>query len=151
MPDTLIYPYFELVTDVPARELKKIQEQLKDRGVNPRDLKRMLARRLVSMYYSEEDAAKAEEAFDRVFVAKQQPEVIEEFALTPDAGVRDLVSLISAAGLAGSKGEARRLVDQGGVSIDGERVTDSAAAVPDKESFVLKVGKRKFKRIVRGS
>jgi tyrosyl-tRNA synthetase len=149
IPDTLIYTYFELTTDVSNQELAEIQRQLEEKSVNPRDLKRRLARTLVTMYHGEDAAHKAEEEFDRIFIEKSLPNEVEEYRLQPGNGIQTVIGLMTEARLVPSKSEARRLVEQGGVSIDGERVTDSNAALPDKPEFILKVGKRKFLKVLR--
>ncbi len=149
IPDTLIYSYFELASDVSNKELTQIKRQLVDRSVNPRDLKRRLARTFVTMYHSPQAAKSAEEEFDRIFIEKEVPDQIEEFRFSPRNGDASLVSLLAHTRHASSRGEARRLIEQGGVSIDSERVTDLNAAVPDKKEFILKVGKRKFLKIIR--
>jgi len=149
IPDTLIYTYFELTTDVSNQELAEIQRQLEEKSVNPRDLKRRLARTLVTMYHGEDAAHKAEEEFDRIFIEKSLPDEVEEYRLQPGNGIQTVIGLMTEARLVPSKSEARRLVEQGGVSIDGERVTDSNAALPDKPEFILKVGKRKFLKVLR--
>ncbi len=149
IPDTLIYTYFELTTDVSNQELAEIKRQLEDKSVNPRDLKRRLARTLVTMYHGADAAHKAEEEFDRIFIEKSLPDEVEEYRLQPGNGIQTVIGLMTEARLVPSKSEARRLVEQGGVSIDGERVTDSNAALPDKPEFILKVGKRKFLKVLR--
>ncbi len=149
IPDELIYPYFELTTDVSHKELAEVKQQLSDRSVNPRDLKRKLARTLVTMYHNAEAARKAEEEFDRIFVQKDVPVEMEVFPLQIQNGGTALISLLTEAQLVSSRSEARRLIDQGGVSIDGEKVTDANAPLPTKKEFILKVGKRKFLKVVR--
>jgi len=144
IPDKLIYQYFELATDVPTKELLEIKKSLDNPKINPRDMKRTLARTFVRMYHSQEAATGAEEEFDRIFVEKSIPDDIEEFTIIAPMTI---TVLIAEAKLASSKGEARRLVDQGGVSIDGERVTDPNALLPDKSEFILKVGKRRFLKV----
>jgi tyrosyl-tRNA synthetase len=149
IPDTLIYAYFELASDVSNKELAQVKRQLADRSVNPRDLKRRLARTLVTMYHSPEAGKSAEEEFDRIFIEKEAPDQIEEFRFSPRNGDASLVTLLALTQLASSRTEARRLIEQGGVSIDGERVTELNATVPDKKEFILKVGKRRFLKIIR--
>ena len=149
IPDTLIYPYFELASDVSNEGLAEIKRQLADPTMNPRDVKRKLAGTLVRMYHSREAAKSAEEEFDRIFVDKEVPDQIEEFRLSLPDGETSLVALLARTQLASSKGEARRLIEQGGVSIDGERVEDVNAPIPDKQVFILKVGKRRFLKVVR--
>jgi tyrosyl-tRNA synthetase len=149
IPDTLIYSYFELASDVSNKELAQLKRELADANVNPRDLKRRLGRTLVTMYHGVKPAKEAEAEFDRIFIEKEVPDKIEEFRFTPRNGDSTLVSLLALTRLASSKSEARRLIEQGGVSIDSERITDLNAAVPEKGEFILKVGKRKFLKIIR--
>jgi len=144
--DKLIYRYFELTTDIPKKELLEIKKSLDNLKTNPRNIKRTLARTLVRMYHSQEAADAAEEEFDRIFVEKSIPDEIEEYTATAPLTI---TALISEAKLAASKSEARRLIDQGGVSIDNERVSDPNASLPDKKEFILKVGKRKFLKVKR--
>jgi tyrosyl-tRNA synthetase len=144
IPDKLIYQYFELATDVPKKELLEIKKSLDNPNTNPRDTKRTLARTFVRMYHSQEAATGAEEEFDRIFVEKSIPDDIEEFTVSTPMTI---TALIAEAKLATSKGEARRLIDQGGVSIDGERVSDPNVLLPDKSEFILKVGKRRFLKV----
>ena len=147
IPDELIYNYFELVTDEPLEELQKIKEQLENPSVNPRDLKRRLARKIVSMYHGEEAAKKAEEEFDKIFVKKGLPDDMPEKEMEKGS-VIGIIDLITGVGFAPSRGEARRLIIQGGVSIDGEKITDFKRDVTIEKDFVLKVGKRKFIKII---
>lgn len=148
IPDSLIYQYFELATNVPGDDLKAIRNQLADPSANPRDIKRRLARTLVAMYHSAEAAEKAEKEFDRIFIEKSLPDEMEEYHVKAGNGVQTVVALLTAAKLAASRGEARRLVEQGGVSIDGERVSDANAPLPSKKEFVVKVGKRRFLKVI---
>jgi tyrosyl-tRNA synthetase len=149
IPDELIYPYYELATDVSLEELSKIKEQLTDGKTNPRDLKRALARKLVEMYHSKEEALKAEEEFDKIFVKKDVPDELPEFTVEEivNGGI-GIIDLIMKVGFAPSRAEARRLVQQGGVSIDGEKILDFKHIVARNDEFVLKVGKRKFAKIL---
>jgi tyrosyl-tRNA synthetase len=144
IPDKLIFQYFELTTDVPAGELSRIKNSLENPGANPRDLKRELARTLVRMYHSAEASKSAEEEFDRIFINKSVPDNIEEYTVN---GSPNIATLMTEAGLASSKSDARRLIEQGGVTIDGEKVTDPIMILPDKNEMILKVGKRRFLKI----
>ena len=149
IPDFLIYPYFELATDVDASKLAEVKRALEDPQVNPMDLKRRLARKLVEMYHGKEAAKRAEEAFDRVFRRKEVPEDVPEYVLNEDKIW--IVRLLTASGLASSNSEARRLITQGGVYIDGERVTDPNAEIEFKGGEIVKVGKRRFLKVIRTS
>jgi len=147
IPDSLIYTYFELVTDVSKEELNLIKQQLSDPSVNPRDLKRKLARTIVEQYYSKEVALQAEENFDKIFVRKEIPdEVIEVFVNQESAS--NIISLLRSIGAAPSNSEARRLVDQGGVSINGEKIQNSNSPIQLQSGSILKVGKRKFYKLI---
>ncbi|MGE5313812.1 MAG: tyrosine--tRNA ligase [Acidobacteriota bacterium] len=147
IPDRLIYEYFVLTTSVPAAELAQIGSQLSDSSVNPRDIKRRLARTLVGMYYTQEIADAAEREFDTIFVKKDIPDDIPEKEW-PKTGSVNIVQLIVDAQLAQTKSEARRLVEQGGVSVNAEKVSDPKASVALLEPAILKVGKRKFLKII---
>jgi tyrosyl-tRNA synthetase len=146
IPDALIYTYFELATSVSAATLLEVKTELADPNTNPRNLKRTLARAIVELYHSKEAAQQAEEEFDRIFIAKSVPDDIPEFTARPGMTI---TALITEAKLAASGGEARRLIGQGGVSIDGERVSDGTVSLPEKQEFILKVGKRRFLKVKR--
>jgi tyrosyl-tRNA synthetase len=147
IPDELIYDYFLLTTDLSPTEIENIKKQLNDPSVNPRDLKRRLAWELVRMYHGVEEANKAQEEFDKIFVRKEIPEELEEFEIEQGDGKIRIVELLVQTGLANSKSEAKRLIQLGGVSIDGVKFNDIDATVGLDKSFVIKVGKRKFLKI----
>ena len=149
IPDNLIYTYFELATDVSNEELNKIKEDLSNQQVNPRDIKRALARKLVEMYHSKQAAIDAENEFDNIFVKKGLPDEIPEFQFEGGINEIDILDLIVKVGFAPSKGEARRLVTQGGVTINGEKISDFKAVINLENEFILKVGKRNFIKITR--
>ena len=145
IPDNLIYTYYELATDIPNKELKEIKTELEDPKTNPRDIKRQLARALVQTYYDEKSAKEAEEGFDKIFIKKEVPDEIPEHKIS--ANEINILDLILEVNFAPSKGEARRLVVQGGVTIDGEKVDDIKTTVKFDKEKILKVGKRKFVKI----
>ena len=142
IPDNLIYTYFKLATDISNEELKEIKLQLEDRNINPRNIKRKLARTLVKTYYDEKSAKEAEEGFDKIFIKKETPDEIPEHKISNKT--MNIIDLILEVNFAPSKSEARRLVTQGGVSIDGERIDNISAIVTFDTEKILKVGKRKF-------
>ncbi len=148
IPDHLIYTYFELATDVPNDELARIQQQLKDPAVNPRDVKRRLAFEIVKIYHGEVAAKAAQEEFERVFSQKQLPDNMPEFVLKKSEGKIWIVRLMASAGLVKTNAEARRLIQQGAVSIDGQKITDTNLEIEAEKDFVLKVGKRRYAKIV---
>jgi tyrosyl-tRNA synthetase len=149
IPDTLILDYFLLATDVPQGEIAGFRRALEEQSVNPRDLKRRLARELVAAYHDAEAARLAEEEFDRVFVKKDLPDEIPERRIRLEGPTIGILALLTRTGLAASNGEARRLVEQGGVTVDGERVAGYQAEVPLGAVTLVKVGKRKFLRVIR--
>lgn len=147
IPDDLIYTYFELVTDVSREELIQTKKQLEDPQINPRDLKRKLARTIIEQYYSKEAALEAEENFDKIFVRKEIPDELIEIEISRDS-VQNIVNLLRQIGAAPSNSEARRLVEQGGVSIEGEKILNPNQSLNLKNNSVLKVGKRKFYKLI---
>ncbi|HOM65183.1 MAG TPA: tyrosine--tRNA ligase [Ignavibacteriales bacterium] len=146
IPDELIYTYYELTTDVSKDDLIEIKKQLEDKNVNPRDLKRRLARTLVEMYYDKQAAIEAEENFDKIFIIKDIPDDIPEFKIENQD--INIVELLVKLNFASSKSEARRLIEQGGVSLAGEKITDFNTTVKIQNEQVLKVGKRKFIKLI---
>lgn len=143
IPDNLIYSYFELATDVANESLQLIKQQLEDKQVNPRDLKRELARKLVEMYYTAEAAIDAETEFDNIFIKKGLPDDIPELKASEDE--INILDLIVKVGFAPSKSEARRLLQQGGVTLNQDKVSDVNFTVKvTPERILLKVGKRNF-------
>ena len=148
IPDELIYPYFELLTDVTREELKQIEKLLSDPQCNPMDLKRQLARRLVTMYYDVQKAEAAEREFDAVFRKKEVPEQIRVHHLSVNS--LWIVKLLTEVGVATSNSEARRLIRQGAVSIDGTRISDPELTIKFKGGEVLKVGKKRFMKLQIG-
>lgn len=145
--DNLVYDYLLLTTAVPAEDLARIKAQIDDHSSNPRELKRRLARDLVTLYHSPEAAVAAEEEFDRIFVRKELPEDIPEVLLGIAQNKIGIIRLLTETGMVSSNSEARRLIEQGAVSVDGERVVDAEASVMIGNSVVLKVGKRRFVRV----
>jgi tyrosyl-tRNA synthetase len=144
--DDLIYNYFELATDVSREELATIKSDLDDSLKNPRDIKRHLAKTLVRMYYSEEAAEAAEKEFDAIFIKKGIPEDIDEISFDNLTEI-NILDLILKVNFAPTKSEARRLVVQGGVSINDKKITDFNESILLNEEKILKVGKRKFLKI----
>jgi len=146
IPDNIIYNYYEVATDISVDELAEIKLKLEDGSGNPRDIKRTLARKLVEMYHSNEAATKAEQEFDNIFINKGIPDDIPEYK--SDVAKMVLIDLIMAVKFAPSKGEARRLIQQGGVSIDGDKITELYQDIIFDSEKVLKVGKRKFVKLL---
>jgi len=148
VPDDLIYRYVELVTDIPTEQLPKIKQFAE---ANPRQAKAQLARRIVEMYHDEDAAERAEEHFEQTVVKGGVPDNIPEYALETEEGKEvGLLNLMRHAGLTDSNSEGRRMIEQGAVTIDDEKVTDTGRYidVAEEAPFVLQVGKRRFARIV---
>jgi tyrosyl-tRNA synthetase len=148
--DELMWKYYELLTDLTVDELNVLRFRCESGAENPRDVKVNLAKLVINDFHSAEEAFKAEEEFERRFVKKEIPDEIEEKTIV--AGTYKLADLLVQINLAASKGEAKRLIEQGGVKIGGEKITDAKAdfTVNSGDGFVFQVGKLKFLR-VKGS
>ena len=143
IPDDLMAAYYEYLTHLSKDELDGIKKELTQ---NPRDLKRQLARMVVEIYHDKDEAVKAEESFDKLFIKKDIPDEMPECSITSPTKVIDLITDNA---LAGSKGDAKRLIKQGAVSIDGNKVSDMNFEVSKSDSpQILKAGKRKFLKII---
>lgn len=152
IPDELMPRYYRLASTLSVDEVDEIERGLANNELHPNKVKRALARNIVTLYHDEAAAATAEEQFDRVFKQHEAPEDIPEFAadLTPnDDGKVYLAKLLHDAGMAPSIGEARRLIDGGGVKINGESVAPKQYNVDPAElaGATLQVGKRKFVKL----
>jgi len=146
--DDVIVPVFELCTDVTMDEIKKMKEAMK-KGGNPRDFKALLAHTIVAMYHSKKDADAAAVHFDKLFRDHAAPDEMPEVRVKKEKG--NIVDILLETKLVSSKTEARRLIEQGGIKIDGVVVRDMNAEVTiSKKGVVLQKGKRHFVRIVRG-
>jgi len=149
IPDHLIVPYLQLLTGAGLREVRAWEQGLADGSYHPAQAKRDLAERLVALYHGQEVAAEARIQFDRVFKEKDRPDTIPERELLADV-IKDgrvwLPRLLTSLGLSGSNSEARRLIQQGGVKIDDEVLTDPDMELPlaRLRGAVIQVGKRKF-------
>ena len=144
IPDNLIFTYFELATDISNEELLRIKVKLEDKITNPRDIKRQLARTLVQTYYDEKSAKEAEGGFDKIFIKKEIPDEIPEHKIKKGISEINIIDLVLEVNFAPSKSEARRLITQGGVSVDGEKIEDISVNIKLDKEKILKVGKRKF-------
>ncbi len=145
IPDTLIMKYFTLCTDLDNEELEKIERSLKDKDVNPRDIKLDLAETIVRMYHSETAAKKAREKFIRVFSKRELPEEMEEVVYPEGERVWIVKVIRSITGLSSS--DIRRVIKQGGLKIDGEKVTDTDLEIKVDREYAIKFGKKTFFRV----
>jgi len=144
IPDELILNYFELLTKVPQKEIDKIENDL-NKGANPRDIKIRLAKEIVTLYHSKKEAEKAEENFVKQFSKKELPEDIKEIKVSKSQTA--VVALILDLGFASSKSEARRLIDQGALKIDGAVIGDREAVVTPINGLIIQVGKRRIAKL----
>ena len=145
--DDLMWRYYELCTDLSPNAIRLLRAATNRGDKNPRDVKAELAKRIVADFYSEMEARKAEEEFNARFRDKQTPDVVEERTL--QSGVWKLPKLLVELGLVSSMAEARRLIEQGGVYVDGERraQTDFEVNLTMDHAPLIQVGKRRFVRV----
>ncbi len=153
IPDELMPKYYRLATALPVAEVDEIEAGLAAGELDPNQSKRRLAREIIKIYHDEQAAADAEEQFDRVFKAHGVPEDIEVFDIAleddPEKGGVYLPKLLADLKLVASGGEGRRMIDQGGVKVNGEVVAKGAYHMPASEltGATLQVGKRKWARL----
>jgi tyrosyl-tRNA synthetase len=149
MGDALMPSYFELCSDVPMGEVAVLTDPSR---THPREAKKRLAREIITLYHGAEAAQAADDEFERVHKAHEVPDEMPEVAVPADlcdaAGHARITAVLVAAGLAPSSGEAKRLVQQGGVSFDGAKVTDPAQTVLVQTGQVVKVGRNRFARLI---
>jgi tyrosyl-tRNA synthetase len=145
VPDGSIINYFQLCTDYTDAEIVEVKKRLVQ-DENPKILKDELAQAIITIYHSKTDAAQAAEEFERIFKSKGLPDEIPEFLITGKKIA--IVDLLVKSGLLPSKNEARRKLTEGAVYIENERVTDQNLILDLKKPFILKVGKRRFLKII---
>lgn len=149
--DDLMFLYYELVTDVPRAEIEGYKKGIQDGSVHPKDVKVRLAKEICAQFYNEEIAQKAKMEFDKIFVQKDLPSEMPEFKV-PETEKKNntiwIVKLLVLAGMAKTNGEARRLIEGGGVYIDGTKVENPDAEISCTTDFIIKVGKRRFVKIL---
>ena len=141
IPDELIIKYFKLCTDINSN---KIEKDLKNNLVNPRDMKRLLARELVTMYHDSELAKKAEQEFDNLFINKDIPDNITEIEISLKMKLVEIMVLNK---MVSSNGEAKRMIQQGAVKIDNQKIIDIQTELSPSNNIIIKVGKRKFLKV----
>ncbi len=144
IPDDLIIKYFELATDVSLEEIKNIEKSLKE-GENPRNLKIRLAKEIVTIYHDKSSADSAEKEFIEIFSNKGLPDEIEIKKLEGEKW--NIIDLLAETNLVASKGEARRLIQGGGVKIDGEKITTIEEEIDISKERLIQAGKRKFLKV----
>lgn len=146
IPDDLIYTYFELVTDVPTQNLDTLRKEIE---TDPRNTKHKLAYTITQLYHDEQKAEEAKSYFLETVVKKSFPDDAPVFSYNTDAVVR-LIDIISDAGLTASNGETKRMMKQGGITLNGDKITDPHFEIhfQDGDQYELKVGKRNFAKLI---
>jgi len=143
LADNMIIQYFDLLTDVTEEELADFNQELASDKINPMDLKKQLARELVAQLYSQSAAEQADEHFTRVFQKKELPDEVQEIDVSTGEDLRDI---LVRAGVAKSKSEVNRLIQQGALSIDGIKLESST--VDYKNGNIIKIGKHRFIKVL---
>ncbi len=147
VPDSLMLRYYELLSDISPTDLDKLARNLESSAKHPRDAKEELAREITARYHGAAAAEAAAREFAHIFREGGLPEEIEEVVLTVATDRVWLPKVLVEAGLAASTSEGKRLMSQGGVQVDGEKLTEVNAEIQAGQSFLLQVGKRRFKRV----
>ncbi len=146
IPDNMITRYYSLLTDATKEELETYDRQIADGSINPRNIKMQLAHQITEEYHGKGGADKAQEEFINVVSNKGIPEDIEQVKVEQGKNILDLLTELN---FVSSRGEAKRLIQGGGVKIDGEKIADMTYTLSFEESVVLQAGKRKFAKLVR--
>jgi tyrosyl-tRNA synthetase len=149
--DPLMFRYYELLTDEPLSRIEKWKKEVKEEKINPKDLKSKLSQSLVADFWGKEEARKAAQEFEKVFKKKELPSEIEEIKLEAPQAL--LVELLVDKNLFPSNREAKRVIRQGGIYLDGQRIKDVGFKIDlkKKSEVILKIGKKKFYKIIKGT
>jgi len=146
IPDHLIIKYMRLLTDIAEEEIEEYEKGMREKGINPRDVKMKLAFEITKFFHGEDKAKEAQDRFIKVFREKEVPEDIPEYEFEEEE--IPIVDLLLSVGAVTSRSEAKRLISQGGVYVNGERVKDFREILKLDKEIVLKVGKRRFYKIL---
>lgn len=147
LPDSLMVKYFTYLTEKTVAEIKEIEAQMETKAVNPRDLKVSLASEIVAFYYGQEEADRAIAEFNTVFQKKGIPDNVPTHCV--DFAERNVVDLVAEFSLVVSKSEARRLIKQGGLRVNGEKISDPNMVIGFSEEVLIQCGKRMFAKFFR--
>lgn len=147
IPDWLIVKYMRLLTRIPHDQIEEYERLMKEGKINPRDVKMKLAFEITKFFHGEKEAEKAQEQFVKVFSKKEVPE--EMTVVDLDTDQVELVELLVKLNVVASRSEAKRLIQQGGVKLDGEKIIDIHAKIELDTERILRVGKRHFFKLVR--
>lgn len=146
--DELMFRYYELLSDLPMAEVQVLKERMQQGQIHPKAVKVQLAKEMVARFHSPEAADEAEQTFDQVFARHELPDDIEEVQLPRANEAIWLPKLLLDAGLVKSTSDGRRMIQQNAVTLDGTRVEDINASIQAEGTVLLKVGKRRFCRVV---
>ncbi len=146
--DSLMFRYYELLSDRSMSEIEQMKERIMNGILHPKAAKVQLAKEMVARFHSSAAAEEAEQNFEQVFARHEMPDEIDEITLTVDGNEIWIPKLLLEAGLVKSTSDGRRMIQQQAVSINGEKVGDSNASVAVQEPMLLKVGKRKFCKVL---
>jgi len=149
LSDGMMWKYFELLTDVPLEQVHAWQAGVKTGSAHPMEIKKTLAGTIVAQYHGGDAATAARAAFERVFSQHALPDEMPDYTLREGGPELDVVRILTEAKLAPSASEARRLIQQGAVSIDDAKVSALRVPLPAAASFVVRAGKRRFLRVMR--
>lgn len=145
--DDLMIRYYELLSDISVDELKKLKDEMKDDSLNPMELKKRLAKEIVRRFHGEMAASESHREFERIFSQKELPEDIPVVKLKWEGEEMWLPHIIASC-ISESTSEARRLIKHGAVSVNGVKITDMESKLKGDREYILRVGKRKFVKIV---
>ena len=145
IPDNMILKYFEFCTEINLNELESKQSDFEKGKLNPRDLKRELAREIVAFYYDPPASKEAEQNFDNLFIKKGVPDDVNEFKLNEAMRIIDIMVSNK---MVSSNGEAKRMIKQGAVKLDDEKVDNGFSIIEPASNIILKVGKRRFVKLI---
>lgn len=145
--DDLMFRYYELLSHISTQELNELKEGIKSGAIHPKDTKVRLAKEMVARFHGKDAAGQAAEEFSNIFKAGGLPDDIEEKDIICEGESLSVTVTVARAGLAPSNSEARRLIQQGGVSVDGTKVTDVNTELAAGKEYLIQVGKRRFARV----
>jgi tyrosyl-tRNA synthetase len=146
--DELMWQYYELLSQLPLEKIEAKKQLAQEGNLNPKDAKIDLAKELVSRFYSEKEAEKSAEEFNRIFHSRETPSDIEEVKLKLSVGKISVIQLLVISQCVDSNSQAKRMIREGAVTIDGKKISDIMLEILTKGEILLKVGKRKFKKII---
>lgn len=147
LSDELMWRYYELLSDHSSAEISSLKQKVKEGSYHPKQAKVDLAKEIVARFHSMNDANHAADEFEKVFKMKEVPEEIEEVVLKGSTGKKPLVQLLTETHLTPSNSDAKRMIAQDAVSLNGSKVSDIKLEIEMQGEYLLKVGKRKFKKV----